>query len=470
MGEVYDDWAAARTPELLRLARALTGDDRMAEDAVRRALTRTRTDWARIVRDDPDLAVRRLLVRSHTRPERAAVVLREAEHLSDTDIADVLGCSESAARHYLARGLAAAGPAGVVWSSDADPSGPGTGGLALLERVEVDEGREPRRRGRVVHAAVLAVVLLLGGVALVSRLSQTPAGVISYPSTQAPQSWRYESYAGVQVQVPATWGWGGAPLRMDIFHGKDHLGSCGSSTAAVPSSEDPSSYVSNATAFTGRPMKLSNTCVPWGSDGTMPSTDALWFASPLDGGRRDVGSVVAETRAVGDQHITVFSAQSALRRQILGTARLVDTDANGCPSAPVVQPAPGPAGLRPGSLSVCAYSQDTGTAVLLWSSEVSGQAAQRYAGSLRRGSAARHVACPSVPSGTWVALGLHGDGGTRWDLVDLTCSRIRSTGNTQWPLTPATVRDWGGGGVAAYVPQPTATSRDLEGFFRPALP
>src|SRR4051812_41831524 len=131
MAEEYDEWAAARTPELLRLARALTGDEQTAEDAVRHALTRTRTEWARVVRDDPDLAVRRLLVRSHNRPDRAAVVLRDAEHLNDAEIADVLGCSESAARRYLARGLAAArpagraGPAGVPSSSDADPTRPG---------------------------------------------------------------------------------------------------------------------------------------------------------------------------------------------------------------------------------------------------------------------------------------------------------------------------------------------------------
>ena len=53
----------------------------------------------------------------------------------------------------------------------------------------------------------------------------------------------------------------------------------------------------------------------------MPSTDAVWFGSPLAVGVKNVGSVVAETRAIGGQHVTVFSRESALRRQILGTAR-----------------------------------------------------------------------------------------------------------------------------------------------------
>jgi hypothetical protein len=68
-----------------------------------------------------------------------------------------------------------------------------------------------------------------------------------------------------------------------------------------------------------------------------------------------------------------------------------------------------------------------------------------------------------------VALGLNGDGGTRWDLVDLSCARIRSAGDAQWPLTRSTVSEWAGAGVAAYVPQPAAGEQGLEGFFRPAM-
>jgi len=465
----YDEWAAARTPALLRLAHALTGDSASAEDAVRRALARTRDDWPRVERDDPDLAVRRLLVRACAGRDRAAVVLREAEHRSDAEIADVLGCSEAAARRHLARGLSAGGPAGVL-TSDPDLFGPaidGGVGVALLERREVDTAREPRRRGSAVRAAVLAVVLLVGGVTYVAHRSETPAGVITYPSVHAPQSWRYESYAGVQVQVPASWGWGGAPLRSGIFHGKDSLGSCGAAQAAVQSAEDPSSYVSAATGFTGRPVVMSDLCVSWGSDGTMPTGDALWFASPLAVGLRDVGGVVAETRAVGDQHVTVFSAHSALRRQILGTTEEVDTDANGCPSHPVLEAQPGPDGLRPDSMSVCAYSQDSGAAVLLWSGRLPARSVQRYADAVRE-PGTDHAHCPAAPSGTWVALGLHGDGGTRWDLVDLRCDRIRGTDGAQWPLTPATVSDWARDGVTAYVPAPLRAAAGIDRYFRRA--
>src|SRR4051795_9318828 len=344
MAGQYDEWAAARAPALLRLGRALTGDEESAEDAVRHALSRTRDEWPRISREDPDLEVRRVLVRAGARHDRAALVLREVEQRTDAEIAEVLGCSESAARHYVARGHAAAGPGGVLPSYDEDPIGPGAAGVALLERpdVDTDTETEPARRGRLVHAAVLAIVLLVGGVAFVAHHSRTPAGVITYPSSEAPQGWHYESYAGVQVQVPADWGWGGAPLRSDIFHGKDSLGTCGSAQAAVQSGDDDSSYISSATAFTGRPAIMSDLCMSWGSDGAMPQGDALWFASPLEVGQRSLGSVVAETRAVGDQHVTVFSRHASLRRQVLGTAHVVDTDANGCPTHPVLRPVSGP--------------------------------------------------------------------------------------------------------------------------------
>src|SRR4051794_27114468 len=257
----YDEWAVARTPGLLRLAHALTGDAGSAEDAVRRALAATRDDWPRIVRGDPDLEVRRALVRSRTGRDRAAAALREVEHLGDARIAEVLGCSESAARRHVSRGLATGGAGGGLPASD--HAGAGTAGVALLERRDVDTAREPRRHRRAVRAAALAVLVLVGGVAYVAHQSRTPAGVVGYPSVDAPQSWRTESYAGVQVQVPADWGWGGAPLRMDIFHGKDSLGSCGSATAAVQSTADRSSYVSAATAFTGRPVMMSDVCMSW---------------------------------------------------------------------------------------------------------------------------------------------------------------------------------------------------------------
>jgi hypothetical protein len=467
----YDEWEAARTPALLRLARALTYDERRAEEAVHRALDRVRGAWLRVAGGDPDLEVRRVMVRECGSRDRAALALRRLEARSDDEIAEVLGCSVSAARRHVQRGIAAgASPYPVLRAADAEGGGlvPDGVTVGVLERRVADEAEPPaRRRGRATWTAALAVLLLVGGVAYVAHQSRTPAGVIRYPAPDVPRAWRYESYAGVQVQVPPTWGWGGSPIHSDIFHGKDSLGSCGSAQAAVQSPDDPGSYISSVTGFTGRPAVMSDLCMSWGSDGIMPTGDALWFASPLEVGVKDVGGIIAETRVVGDQRVTVFSDHAALRRQILGTATLVgDTDANGCPTRPVLRPSAGPQGLRPTSMSVCVYSQDSGTAVLLWSGRVERHAAD-YAGSVDTASESAGTSCPETPAGTWVALGLRADNGTRWDVVDLSCSRIRLADGREAPLAPATVEVWAAGAVTAYVPEPSTANPALRPFFRP---
>ena len=45
MAGAFDEWAAARTPSLLRFAHALTEDGPGAEAAVRAALVRTGKAW-----------------------------------------------------------------------------------------------------------------------------------------------------------------------------------------------------------------------------------------------------------------------------------------------------------------------------------------------------------------------------------------------------------------------------------------
>ena len=465
----FDEWAAARTPSLLRFAHALTEDGATAEAAVEKALERTRKAWAGVERgDDPDLMARRFLADGSSSRRRAAVVLRVLEDRSDAEIAEVLGTSHAFARSQVQRGLA-------TLQDDLPTSGDATLGDLLdaraisapshLTRPMSPTDPPPRRRGRSTWVAALAVLALVVTVAVVGRATRTPPGVITYPSVHAPADWRYESYAGVQVRVPAAWGFGGAPLRADFFGGR--LGACGANQAAVRSTADHAAYVTSATPFVGRPSKMTDACVPWGSDGSLPSTDAVWFGSPLAVGVKGVGSVVAETRAIGGQHVTVFSGESALRRQILGTAEVVDVDGNGCPTRAVQVASPGPDSLAPTSLSVCVYSQDTGTTALLWSGRVDARSAQAYADAVQHAGRARS-ACTPIPSGRWVALGLHGDGGTRWDVVDLHCGAIERTGGAA-PLSRATVRDWARDGVTAYAVAPSGLPRSVAAYFHPAL-
>jgi hypothetical protein len=468
----FDEWVVARTPSLLAFAAVLTEDDERAGAAVSRALLRIRPAWSRVSREDPDLEARRQVIRACSTPRRAAMVLRVLEERSDAEIAEVLCCSESAARRHVQRGVAevheqqnAAQAASV---RDQLVAQAGSAPTQLLTRTPVAPALDgPRRRRRGAWLAALAVIALVGGVAYVSHESRTPDGVISYPKVGVPESWRYESYAGVQVQVPDTWGWGASPVRADYFDGPRHLGSCGATQAAVLSPMDDAAYVSALTGFVGRPAFLDPRCIDWGAAGSMPGGDAVWFDSPLAAGVKPVVSTVAETRVVGDQHVTVFSDDRDLRREILGTAEQVDVDANGCPTRPVVRPTTGPDRLEPASLSVCVYSQDTGVATLMWSGTVPESAARAYAEAVRGAAHDGLGACPT-PTGRWVALGVSGDSGTRWDVANLGCDRIQLAGGGGAPLSRDTVESWAYGGATAYVSAPHGAPELAAYFAAPA--
>jgi RNA polymerase sigma-70 factor (sigma-E family) len=145
--EDFKNFAASRWPGLVRLAFGLTGDRWLAEDIAQTALARAYVAWRRVSRaDDPDAYVRRILVNASNRrfrrrrvteqpgelPEtpvdspadliseraallaalhqlpprqRAVIVLRYWEDLTDAQIAAALGCSSSTVRSQLSRAL-----------------------------------------------------------------------------------------------------------------------------------------------------------------------------------------------------------------------------------------------------------------------------------------------------------------------------------------------------------------------------
>lgn len=146
-----DELVRARGAALVRLARALLPDPATAEDVVQEVLTTAHRKWHRVESAaDPYAYVRRMVVNAATSwhrtrfrrgeqvlavlPEvalvdharqvvqrdellhalrrlpakqRAAVVLRHLEGMSDSEIADVLGCAPVTVRSNVHRGLAA---------------------------------------------------------------------------------------------------------------------------------------------------------------------------------------------------------------------------------------------------------------------------------------------------------------------------------------------------------------------------
>jgi len=172
--EQFEEFMTSRWPGLVRLAFGLTGDRWLAEDLAQTALASAYASWWRVRKaDDPDAYVRRILInasrsrwRRHrvaeqpaaTAPEaavadpttsvddrsvllgalqqlpqrqRAVVVLRYWEDLTDAQTGALLGCSASTVRSQAARALAKLRASGAL--ADAGPDGtaprPKAGGI-----------------------------------------------------------------------------------------------------------------------------------------------------------------------------------------------------------------------------------------------------------------------------------------------------------------------------------------------------
>ncbi|GIH93023.1 SigE family RNA polymerase sigma factor [Planobispora siamensis] len=140
-------FVAARATSLLRVAYLSCGDEGEAEDLLQTALERAYRNWDRVRYDNPEPYVRRIIVNAainrarrrailrmipmHTPPEpsaretdvdlrhvlmetlralpprqRAVVVLRYWEDLSETQTAEVLGCSTGTVKSQASKALA----------------------------------------------------------------------------------------------------------------------------------------------------------------------------------------------------------------------------------------------------------------------------------------------------------------------------------------------------------------------------
>ena len=332
-----------------------------------------------------------------------------------------------------------------------------------------------RRGRRWLAVAAAAAVVVAGGVSFAAlHGSGSDDGQVAVDPGTVPADWRYESYDGVQVRVPPTWGWGGTPTTSG-----GTITSCGDSTKAVVVPDTVGAEPVRGRPFVGRPVMMSDACQVSDGEPAVPATDAVWFGSPLPLGTRTSGDQVAQTIAAGGQHVTVFAGNDTLRAEIVSTVEAVRVDGNGCPTAPVAAPAPRPQGdPSPQGLSVCVYDQDR----LLWSASKDAQAAGDYVTAFEQATSGYDAAesCPLKRAEQWVAVGVeYAAAPTRWDIADFTCRTLVGSydvGETEparyeAPLTPATVGPWAGGGIKAYVAGPGVPSAGdpLASYFRGML-
>ena len=333
-------------------------------------------------------------------------------------------------------------------------------------------GRPSRRAAPWIVAAAVASLAAAGPLAARFRADTPIPPVPGASSTTShapaiPSGWRVESYAGVQLRVPPTFGWGGAPESL----------ACGVTRAFVIPGSAAYEAVPEGIPFVGRPAMMTDAC-EGGDYYPTPEVTAVWLGSPLAvGAAVTAAGPPSDTIAVGGQHVTVFAMDATLRAQILGSARAVAVDDNGCPSIPPTLPS-GTDSPAPSSLSVCVYRGD----ILLWSGRRGSAQASAYREVYGRTSATytTMTACTEpIEPFERVAVGMRGAGdAVRWDVVNFACGEMWTAHtpaaggalvNAPAPLTPALVGAWASEGIRAYVSGGPTLGEDLRPYFRGML-
>jgi len=131
------------------------------------------------------------------------------------------------------------------------------------------------------------------------------------PVQSLPDSWRWETYGGVELQVPADWRTGGGQGPWCVDHG---------SITPEPYVSRPIGYTPAVACVRDEPRERWVPYVEFGGG----------FDPP---GRKDLGDGwISETRQIGDQLLTVRTNDTALLDAILASAHTVEeVDGVGCP-------------------------------------------------------------------------------------------------------------------------------------------
>lgn len=313
--------------------------------------------------------------------------------------------------------------------------------------------RRRRHRTAVAVAGAAAAVLVVAGLsAVLARGSEDPAGPAEKPiapspsvAPSAPGGYRLEFWHDVAVYVPATWGWGSAPVR--ITTGATLLCSGGQVVQADGSRrEDP------GMPYVGRPVRLSETCDSgWAQE--RPQAPYVWLGGDVPTGTVDLGGGwVRETERVGDVAVTVASSDVGLRRAVLDSAHRVTGACQPRLGTPATVGGSTASDFVPVSMTVCAYVPSSSRLDydLVYEQELSMGPAKYLVDAVARAKPLGPSSCFGASGGEWALLRLRGNGGAFRDyVVDLSCPSIADPTGTQHVLDTETVTPWAVGGVNA---------------------
>ena len=248
-----------------------------------------------------------------------------------------------------------------------------------------------------VGAAAVAIVAVTVVGVLVRGDADDPTSA-GRDGDSLPSEWRVERWGDLEVQVPADWGYGGAPHRSG-----GTLVACWPSAMVGPDGsrleEDNS-----ALGYVGRPVALTDVCATYPDNRPGgPGAPYVWLGADIDSGTVQLGNdFVQETVEISGSTVTVGTDDPGLRRRILDSARGGETCLSELEAPPSLAQELGDAG--PG-LTVCAYLGEGAPIGLSYAATHGRSVARAFESAYRRAAPLDSDAgCEQRAELTWVVL------------------------------------------------------------------
>lgn len=316
----------------------------------------------------------------------------------------------------------------------------------------------------VVAVAVVSAIVATDGSSPTDSsgpVAESPGGS---GAEAPPTAWRTESWGDLEVEVPADWGYGGAPDAEGI--------ACYPAATSDADGNPIAGADADGIGYVGRPIVSTDSCASIDAmqrADIAPTAPYVWLGAGLDPGVVELaGGYTQETVDAEGSTVTAATRDPALRERILSSA----TGGERCMSelsrsgAIVHDEAADPA-AEPVTLRVCAYRLDDGVNAdwqLTYAADLGRAPLAEYLAAVGAGSPPRDQ-CPSIDyqlgEGVLLEL-LDADGGVvRQDAVNTfgSCAGIAVDAARFWELkttelTAAMVRPWAVGGIPAVVHGP----------------